>query len=115
MTMTYTWKITELHTNNAENLENVVVQTRWEKIGTDENNNTGKFAGATPFKASDVNPEAFKPFIELTEEDVLSWIQAVVVGHYEEHVNARIADEIAKKSIVNQPLPWNPEPTTPTV
>ena len=112
MTITYTWKVTDLQTNNSDTLQNVVVHTRWTKTGTDENGNSGMFAGATPFKISDVNPKTFKPLNELTESEVLSWIQAVVTGYYEEHVNTKIAEQISKKSIVNQPLPWAaPEPT----
>jgi hypothetical protein len=49
---------------------------------------------------------------------VLSWIQAVVVGSYEEHVNSQIAKQIADKvtPVTEAQMPWappTPAPTTP--
>jgi hypothetical protein len=104
--MTYTWKITEVKTADTENVTDAVVQTYWEKIGTDENGNEGVFPGATPFPQSSINPENFVPYTELTEEIVLGWIQNVVVGDYEEHVNNQIQKQINLKSIKEPDLPW---------
>ena len=106
MTMTYTWKITELKTTNTSDLQEVVVQTRWEKTGTDENGNTGTFIGATPFTPTSVSPESFVPFNQLTEETVLQWIKGVVVGQYADHVDTQIAKQIIAKSVQTPPLPW---------
>lgn len=108
MTITYTWKITELHTQNSDNAQDVVVLTRWKKTGVDEKGNTGMFAGATPFKLPEVNSENFIPLNDLKEENVLEWIKSVVVGHYAIHVDKVIAEGIAKNAIVKQPLPWEP-------
>ncbi len=90
-------------------VENAVVQTYWEKIGTDENGNEGKFVGATPFPQSSIDAENFVPFDKLTEELVLSWIQAVVVDSYEEHVNNQIQKQIDAKVVKQPTLPWAPE------
>jgi endonuclease I len=56
----------------------------------------------------------FVPFEELTEEMVLDWIKAVVVGGYEEHVNAQIQKQIDEKHnpVVEAALPWAPQSTT---
>jgi hypothetical protein len=104
--MTYTWKITEVKTADTENVTDAVVQTYWEKIGTDENGNEGVFSGATPFLQSSIDPENFVPYTELTEEIVLGWIQNVVVGDYEQHVNEQIQKQINLKSIKEPDLPW---------
>jgi len=116
MAVTYTWKVTSLKTRSEGQYENAVVQTYWQKIGTDENGNVGTFSGATPFTTSTM-PEGqeFVPFADLTEETVLVWIQAVVVGGYEEHVNGQIAKQIAEKvrPITEASLPWAPANTTP--
>jgi hypothetical protein len=111
MSITYTWKVTGLKIGDDGNLSNVVYQTYWKKTGTDEDENVGEFSGATPFPASSVNPDNFTPFEELTEEQVLSWIQGVVTGTYEEHVNAQIQKIIDKKKmdIRDANLPWAPE------
>jgi len=104
--MTYTWKITEIKTVDTENVANAVVQTYWQKIGTDENGNQGIFTGATPFLESSINLENFVPYTQLTQEIVLGWIQEVVIGSYEEHVNSTIQKQIDAKNIKTPGLPW---------
>jgi hypothetical protein len=113
MAITYTWKITGLKTREIAGTPGAVVQTYWEKIGTDEEGNEGKFSGATPFTPDPTDTSGpFIPFEDLTEQDVIGWIQTVVVGSYEEHVNGKIQEQIdAKKSpIVDAPMPWAPPP-----
>lgn len=104
--MTYTWKITGVKTVDTGSVTDAVIQTYWEKTGTDENGNKGVFSGATPFLQSSINPENFVPYAQLTEELVLGWIQNVVVGDYEEHVNDHIQKQINLKSIKQPNLPW---------
>ena len=103
--MEYTWEVTGLKTTNGGG----VVQTYWKKTGTDADGNTGTFSGATPFDV-DESAEDYIPFEELTEADVLGWIQAVVVGSYEEHVNGQIQKQIDQQTIVDADLPWAPAP-----
>lgn len=117
MAITYTWKITGLKVKNlTDDKQNAVVQTYWEKIGTDENGNEGKFSGATPFTPDPTdNSGPFIPFEELTEEDVLTWIKSIVVGQYEQHVNEKIKEQIDLKinPIIEPTLPWaQPEANT---
>lgn len=111
MTITYTWKVTDLKVQDVSpDRPKAVVQTYWEKHGMDENGNTGFFAGATPFTvdpSDDSGP--FIPFDQLTEGDVLGWVQSVVIGSYEEHVNRKIKESIDEKAgvVVDAPtLPW---------
>jgi len=110
--MNYTWEITSIKRKDTPTLSNIIVQTYWKKIGTDENGNTGSFSGATPFDLSTVDPENFVAYENLTEEMVLGWIQSVVVGGYEEHVNEKIAEEIDKQvnpvTEVTEGFPWSP-------
>lgn len=118
MAITYTWKITGIKTKTEGEYANAVVQTYWQKIGTDENGNQGTFSGATPFTTANMpEGETFIPFADLTEEIVLGWIQAVVVGGYEEHVNGVIAKQIQEKvnPVTEASLPWAPavQPATP--
>lgn len=111
MAITYTWKITALKTTDVGDKVNAVVQTYWKKIGTDENGNEGVFDGATPFTVDPSDESGpFIPFEELTEEDVIAWIQTVVVGSYEQHVNEQIQRQIDAKinPVVDAPLPWAP-------
>ena len=115
MAITYTWEITSLKTKNETLgdgvvLPNAICQTYWKKIGTDENGNEGTFSGATPFSAANLTEENFKQFDTLTEEIVLGWIQAIVVGGYEEHVNGQIQKQIDEKvtPITESAMPWAP-------
>jgi len=111
MAVVYTWEVTGLKTTTVANTSDVVVQTYWKKTGTDEDGNEGTFSGATPFSANNMpaNTE-FIPFSELTEADVLTWIKAIVVGPYEEHVNSQILKQIEEKKnpVVDNRLPWAP-------
>lgn len=110
MAITYTWSITSMkvrdETVNGTVYPGAVIQTYWEKTGTDEDGNTGMFAGATPFNYS--GEGEFTELANLTEAQVLGWIQDVVVGSYEEHVNEQIQRQIdeAKNPIVEPDLPW---------
>lgn len=107
MAIAYTWEITSLKTKTEGSNADAVVQTYWKKIGTDSvSSETGEFHGATPLSSASV--ESFTAFADLTEANVLAWIQAVVVEGYEEHVNAQIQKQIDEKiTPVTEPdLPW---------
>ena len=111
MSITYKWEVTGLKTTNVGNTSNVVVQTYWKKTGTDENENEGVFSGATPFSVDSMpDGQTFVPFSELTEEMVLNWIKAVVVGSYADHVDGEIAKQIADKvnPVTEATMPWAP-------
>jgi len=111
--MNYTWQLTSLKRKDTPDLQNIVVQTYWKKTGTNENGNEGSFSGATPFDLSSVDSTKFTSYEDLTEEAVLGWIQSVVVGDYERHVNEKIAEQI--EAIVSPVVsvtggfPWQPE------
>lgn len=109
MAITYTWKVTGIKTADVDSLQNAVVQTYWQKIGTDENGNTGTFNGATPFTVSST-AENFIPFENLTEEIVLGWIKEKVVGGYEEHVNEQILKMLTANAVKDATLPWAQPP-----
>ena len=106
MSITYTWAITDLKTKTEGSNADSVVQTSWQKIGTDEDGNVGIFNGATPFSSVDADP--YVPFEDLTESIVVGWVQAIVVEDYEIHVNAMIAKGIANAidPTVQRPAPW---------
>ena len=110
--ITYTWKVTSVRTATVAEQSNFIVNVRWEKTGTDEAGNTGTFVGATPLATTVDTAGNFVPFSELTEEMIVSWIQPVVVGSYEQHVNRQIQEQIdAKVNVVAEPaLPWAPPP-----
>lgn len=115
MPVTYTWEVTSIRAADLEGFPQAIVQTHWKKIGTDENGFKGEFQGGTPFREVTVPPEEFVPFDQLTEETVLGWIQSVVVGDYEQHVNDQIQKKIDQAKLDANPvsMPWAPQ-VTPT-
>lgn len=113
MSIEYTWKLTSITKANSPELTGVVIGTRWECTGTDQDGNSGTFSGATPFNLAEAGGENFVPFDQLTEEVVIGWIQAVVVGGYKDRVEEQILKQIeAKKqdvSVLNDgQFPWSP-------
>jgi hypothetical protein len=117
MALTYVYAVTSLKKTTDGSINNVVVQTNWTCTGTDEDGDSGVFNGATPFPLSSVDPDNFIPYEELTEADIIAWIQAVVVGSYKDHIDGQINKQIAliKDPVVEVPsneLPWSP-PTEP--
>jgi hypothetical protein len=94
MSLTYTWKLKSLKKTSTGNYQDLIVGTQWECTGTDSANNSGTFSGATPFKAEDVNNDGFVTYEELTEEAVLSWVKAIVVGGYKQHIDEQIQKQI---------------------
>ena len=118
MAITYTWSLTSLKKRTVGDLNDIVVQTYWQKKGTDADGNEGTFSGATPFDPDEIDPENFTSFEDLGEQQVLSWIKSIVVGNYEQHVNEQIQKQIDdKKSPVTEvssgSFPWNPANTSP--
>ena len=123
MAFTYKYEVTSLKVKNevVGNTinQNAVVQTYWKLTGTDESlvteegNNQGTFSGATPFTTTTM-PEGYNfiPFADLTEADVISWIQAVVEGSpsYKQHIDDQIQKQIDQKMrpITEPDLPWAP-------
>jgi hypothetical protein len=123
MALTYTYEVTSLKVKdevvgNTVN-QNAVVQTYWKLTGTDEEliteegKNSGTFSGATPFTTTTMPPGTeFVPFEDLTEEMVISWIQAVVEGNpgYKQHIDEQIQKQIDQnmRPVSDAQLPWAP-------
>ena len=111
MALTYAWKLTGLKKGNTESAQDVVIGTRWELTGTDEDGNSGTFSGATPFKLENVEFHNFVPYENLDQDTVIGWIQAEVVGGYKDHVEQKILDQIEAvkneiKDVQATDFPW---------
>jgi len=111
----YHWRLTSLRKVDTGGLNGVVIGTNWKLIGTDEDEVSGEFIGATPFRVEDLNTGSFTPFNELTEDAVISWIQSVVLTQpsYWEHINNQILKSIRDTkspvvSVSEADLPWSP-------
>lgn len=110
MALTYTWKIEKLTKTTQDSVEDVIIHVRWVLTGTDENGLQGTFSGATPLEF-DSSAEGFIPYASLTKEDVVSWLEGIVVGSYWDHVTEQIQKQINKQTSVEEEvgeadLPW---------
>jgi len=112
--MNYTWKLLSLKKTDTSDLNNVVVQTIWQKIGTDDNGNTGTFLGSSEFNLNTIDPDNFVSYEDLTEEIIFEWIQSTFSDAFEEHMEKIISDEIKSKLFpvvqITNGFPWDPEP-----
>ena len=116
MALTYTWKLTGLKKQDTADLNDLVIGTRWELKGTNEDGVFGTFSGATPLDIPDADEEGYVPYSELTEEMVLGWIQDIVSGsaatnymdHIEEQINKQINDKTyTLLEVQENDLPWS--------
>jgi len=116
MARTYEWSIKRITKSDSSELNGVIVGTQWKVIGTDDDNISGQFDGATPFPISNVNPDDFTPYEELTEELVLGWVKGIASSSldpsYWQHIDGQISKQINKErySITDVPVdmtPWH--------
>jgi hypothetical protein len=114
MARIYEWSIKRITKSDSSDLNGVIVGTQWKLIGTDDDGEFGQFDGATPFPISNVNPDDFTPYEELTEELVLGWVKNVASSSndatYWAHIDGQITKEINKKrnSIIDVPVDMTP-------
>lgn len=102
MAITYTWSITNLKTYKDDEGRDVVQTADWTLTGED-----GEFkattSGTTAFGAPDRN---FVAFEELTEDLVVSWVQAELSEAYINVFLGVVSSSIADQSYKPKPLPW---------
>jgi hypothetical protein len=116
MTITYTWSVTQMDAYpEADGEKDVVFTVHWTLSGTDGTYNSSVYgtAGVT------VNPaEPFTPYADLTETQVVGWVQEslgpTIVASFEANITTQIANQI-NPPVVTPPLPWAaPIPPYPT-
>ena len=102
MALTYEWKLTGLKKRDTADLNDLVIGTRWELKGTNENDIHGTFSGATPLDIPDADEEGYIAYADLTETQVLGWIKNIVSGsgpgNYMDHINEQIEKQIDEKA-----------------
>ena len=108
MSNSYTWSITALDcVPQVDGLTDYVVVAHWICTGTD-----GTFSGAVyntqSFTVDPAKPD-YIPFADLTEAEVISWVQAAMTPETVSAVYANIDTQIENQvnpTIVTPPLPW---------
>lgn len=123
MAVSYSWKITQMTKKAVGDVENVVLHTRWECIGTESTTGTeGRFVGATPIDFDSGSSDEFVAFGDLTEELVIGWVQNIVSSSaatsYWDHISEQIQKKIdevddASEEVNEEALPWSTGSVTP--
>ena len=114
--ITFNWTISAVErTISLDGLSDVIKTVHWRYRGTDENGVTAETYGATGI--GDPNPQDFTPFDEVTESDVIGWVEDIMsvvpkVGDTElitlqAHIEAQIA-LIVTPTTVTAPLYTSP-------
>ena len=107
MATTYTWAVVQMDCYPEEDGEtDVVFNVHWTLTG-EEAGFTGYVYGS---QGVTIDPDApFTPYDQLTEAQVIGWVQAAMgaeqVAAYEANVAQQINDQIVPP-VVTPPLPW---------
>lgn len=109
MAITNTWTVVQMDCYpEADGETDVVFTVHWTLTGTD-GTYTGSVYGSQAV-ALDSGAD-FTPYADLTEEQVIGWVQDAMgeeqVASYEANVANQIADQ-ANPPVVTPPLPWAP-------
>ncbi len=111
MAVTNTWSVVQMDAYPEEDGEtDVVFNVHWTLTGTD-----GTYSGSVyGSQGVSIDPDVpFTPYEDLTEEQVIGWVQAAMgaeqVAALEANVAKQIEDQI-NPPVVTPPLPWAPAP-----
>jgi len=107
MTITNTWAVVQMDAYpEYEDETDVVFNVHWTLVGTDGTYN-GSVYGSVGVSLDEGS--TFTPYADLTEAQVIGWVQAALgeeqVASYEANVAQQIADQI-DPPVVTPPLPW---------
>lgn len=115
MANTYTWFVSQLvcyPEHGGQN--NVAFKIIWRMNGADGKGHFGEAYGSTPLDISNLNP--FTPFEQLTEAQVIGWLEATLGVDGVAAVKEIVDNAISKQAIppvVAPPLPWAPPEPAP--
>ena len=107
MAITYNWHIAQLECYPEYDGEtDVVTVVHWTLTGV-EGNYQGSVYGSQSLTLD--SGATFTPYADLTEAQVIGWVQAAMgeeqVAAYEDNVEQQIADQM-DPPVVTPPLPW---------
>lgn len=110
MAITNTWAIIQMDCYpEYDNETDVVFNVHW-TLTADDGTYRGIVRGVQALPLNPDAPSPFTPFADLTEAQVIGWVQAAMgaeqVTAYEANVAAQIEAQI-NPPVVNPPLPWS--------
>ena len=104
--ITYTWNFPAFDCKvQEEGMEKVVTTVHWRYKGTDENGITANVYGAQAVGTP--TPDAFIPYPDLTEDEVIGWMEGVLdIEEMQDNIANQI-DLIANPVTITLPPPFN--------
>lgn len=117
MTITYTWKIDMLHTKDVDNVIGAITDIHWSKHALTDTGISARHPGVSKFNIEMTKTLAengnFTLLNELTENQVLVWIQNSLTDKDKEFIDLQLARSIEEQvnrvivdSITYDKLPW---------
>lgn len=110
MAITTTWGVSQMNCYpELDGETDVVFQVHWTLTADDGEGHTNSVYGSVGVQ---LNPEEpFTPYADLTEEQVIGWVQSALgaeqVAEYEAGVTSMVQAQI-NPPVVTPPLPWVP-------
>lgn len=108
----YTWEIVSLTKRDYPDLKltDVVVSVQWKRIGTDESGRTYEYSCESPI-APPADPTNFKDLDEVTEAEVIAWVEAQLGPYSLNSIDQHIAQKLAETELPAEVLvPWVKKP-----
>lgn len=102
MANTYHFKINAVDAHvSQDGLENVIYNVHYSFIAEDENGNIATQLGVQHFPS--VDPENFTPVENLTQADIIGWIEAVLpVDDFKANLDSQISELAAPTKVTLQ-------------
>jgi hypothetical protein len=102
----YSWEITGVKVKDDGGNKDTIVQVNWKKIGKTIDGKTGVFVGSCLIPPVSTEEETdFISFKNIKEKTIIEWVEQIVSGAYEQHVNEVIENQIGTVP-VEKTLPW---------
>jgi hypothetical protein len=110
----YTWIFSAFDCRiDEDGMEDVVTTVHWRYKGTDEDNITAEIYGAQSVPSP--TPEAFTPYPDLSEEQVIGWMEETMDVEAMDLNIAQQIELIKHPVYVTLPPPFINQPTSSTV
>lgn len=110
--MTYSWQILKLDTRAQTNADGVALADavnyiQWLRVGVDDDGNTARIVGYTKLSAENTAEGNFTAFADLTEEQVVGWLDTLNSAELIASYDAKIDEKRLRASTTSRDIPWS--------
>ena len=104
MSLTYTWKIDQVGTEDTVNNDNdvltdAIVKVIWIKTGTNVSDVSAKYVGETVLDPSSTAAADFIALDSVTTDNVVDWLEATITDEQMAKIDATIQKRIDSQAI----------------